>query len=45
MNDEIFLRIKKASNAFGKLNKRLWPQHGIPIETKLNIYNATVVFM
>ena len=43
LDAEIHQRIAKASVAFGKLEKRVWSDHGITIKTKLCVYDATVV--
>jgi len=32
---EISAHIEKASSSFGKLSKRLWNDHGIPLDTKV----------
>ena len=42
-DSEVSLRIQKASKSFGKLEKRLWCQHGILKETKLKVYHACVL--
>ena len=43
IDDEVGLRISKASHAFGILHKRLWSRHGISISTKVKVYNACVL--
>ena len=43
IDDEVGLRISKASHAFGILHKRLWSRHGISICTKVKVYNACVL--
>ena len=43
LDKEITTRIAKASAAFGRLNTRVWRQHGISIQTKLKVYRAVVV--
>ena len=43
LDAEIHQRIAKASVAFGKLEKRVWSDHGITMKTKLCVYDATVV--
>ena len=43
IDDEVGLRISKASHAFGNLHKRLWSRHGISICTKVKVYNACVL--
>ena len=36
-------RISRASAAFGRLNSRVWSQHGINLRTKIKVYNAVVL--
>ena len=43
LDDEIKLRISKASQAFGKLEKRLWSSHDISLCTKIKVYRATII--
>ena len=43
LEDEITARLAKASSAFGRLRKRLWNDHGIRIDTKLQVYHAVVL--
>ena len=43
IDDEVGLRISKASHAFGILHKRLWSRLGISIRTKVKVYNACVL--
>ena len=43
LDTEINTRIRKASDAFGKLEKRVWSQHSIQLKTKLSIYEACVL--
>ena len=40
---EISRRIAKASTAFGKLEKRVWPDRGITTNTKLSVYEVCVL--
>ena len=40
---EIDKRISAASKAFGALISRLWSRHDIKLQTKIKIYNATVL--
>ena len=40
---EIETRIRKASVSFGKLNDRVWSNHGIRLHTKLEVYKAVVL--
>ena len=44
IDDEVGLRISKASHAFGILHKRLWSRHGTSKRTKVKVYNACVLF-
>ena len=37
IDDDISARLAKASAAFGRLNKRLWSNHGISLETKVAV--------
>ena len=37
MDEKISCRIAKAGSAFGKLTKRLWQEHGIRLQTKINV--------
>ena len=43
VSHEIEARIRKASVAFGRLNDRVWSNHGIRLETKLSVYKAVVL--
>ena len=43
LDNEIVLRICKASESFGRLDDRLWRRRGISVETKLTVYNACVL--
>ena len=43
IDDEVCLRINKASHEFGILHKRLWSRHGISKRTKVKVYNACVL--
>ena len=40
---EITARIAKATSAFGRLVKRVWTNRGIRLDTKIAVYNATVL--
>ena len=40
---EITARIGKATTAFGRLNKRLWKNRNIRVDTKVSVYKAAVV--
>ena len=43
LDDELQLRMSKASQSFGKLQKRLWGSHDISLCTKIMVYRATIV--
>ena len=43
LDEEINLRFSKASEAFGKLQKRLWKSHDISLTTKIQVYRAVVI--
>ena len=43
IDDEVNIRIAKASSAFGRLRKNVWERRGISIETKLKVYKAVVL--
>ena len=43
LDAEMSGRIAKASTAFGKLEKRVWSDHGITTNTKLSVYEACVL--
>ena len=43
LDDEINLRISKASQAFGKLENRLWKPHDISLLTKIKVYRAVII--
>ena len=40
---EVNNRINKASAAFGRLSTRVWNQHDLRLQTKINVYNAVVL--
>ena len=43
LDDELKLRISKASSAFGKLQDRLWNSHDVRLSTKIQVYKAAVI--
>ena len=43
LDTEIYSRISKGAVAFGKLEKRVWADRGITINTKINIYKTCVL--
>jgi len=40
---DISARLAKASQAFGRLSKRLWDDHGIRLDTKISVYVAAIL--
>ena len=43
LDDEIALRLKKATGAFSVLKRRVWSQRGLKKSTKLEVYNPCVL--
>ena len=43
LDAEIYARIQKAAVAFGKLEKRVWADRGISINTKIEVYRTCVI--
>ena len=43
LDNELHVRMAKASQAFGKLENRLWSSHDISLRTKINVYRAVVI--
>lgn len=43
LDDEVNVRIAKATASFGSLLKRLWLNHDIRLDTKVSVYHATVL--
>ena len=43
LDAEVHTRIQKASVAFGKLEKRLWSDRGVTINTKVTVYQTCVL--
>ena len=43
IDDEVPVRIAKASVAFGRLHANVWERNGIKLDTKLKVYKALVV--
>jgi len=43
LDDEITARLAKATASFGCLRKRLWDDHGMRVDTKVQVYRAVVV--
>ena len=43
IDDEINLRVARASASFGRLRERVWNRHGLSYETKLKVYHAVVL--
>ena len=45
IDDEVTVRIAKASVAFGRLRANVWERNGIKLDTKLKVYKALLVCM
>ena len=43
LDNELSLRIAKASSAFGRLRHRLWKDRGIKLYTKIIVYHSVVI--
>jgi len=43
LDDELTARVAKAGAAFGQLSKRLWSDHGVRLETKIQVYRAAIL--
>ena len=43
IDDEVALRLSKASAAFGRLHANVWNRNGLSTETKLKVYKAVVL--
>ena len=43
LDDEIKVRLSKASSAFGKFQQRLWKSHDVSLPTKIMVYKAVIV--
>ncbi|KXJ17990.1 putative uncharacterized transposon-derived protein F52C9.6 [Exaiptasia diaphana] len=43
IDDEVTARIAKASAAFGRLQRRVWSDHGIRLNTKVAVYRTVVL--
>ena len=43
LENEISLRIGKASGIYGNLRRRLWTNHHVPVRIKCQVYRATVL--
>ena len=43
LDAEVYAHIQKAFVAFGRLERRLWNDHGLTINTKVDVYMACVV--
>ena len=43
IDDEVDIRIARASASFGRLSKQVWKRKGISIDTKLKVYKAVVL--
>ena len=42
-DDEVVLRIAKASAAFGNLREKVWEREGLSTQTKLKVYKAVIL--
>ena len=43
INDEINLRVTRASSSFGRLKEKVWKRRGFSFETKLQVYCTVVL--
>ena len=43
IDDEVSLRLARASASFGRLSSRVWKRRGLSNETKLKVYHAVVL--
>ena len=43
IDDEVVLRIAKASAAFGNLREKVWEREGLSTQTKLKVYKAVIL--
>ena len=43
MDEDIKPRISKASGVYGRLHEKVWKPRGIKLNTKINVYRATVL--
>ena len=43
LDEEISQRIAKASASFGRLTSRLWKNHDVKLNTKINVYKSAVL--
>ena len=43
LDNELSLRIAKASASFGRLRHRLWKDRGVKLQTKINVYHSVVI--
>ena len=43
LDNELSLRIAKASAAFGRLRHRLWKDRGVRLKTKIDVYHSVVI--
>ena len=43
IDDEINLRVARASSSFGRLREKVWKRRGLSFETKLQVYCAVVL--
>ena len=43
LDDELAARLAKAGAAFGQLSRRLWKDHGIRLDTKIQVYRTAIL--
>nr|VZI20883.1 unnamed protein product [Spirometra erinaceieuropaei] len=43
IDDEVARRIYKISQAFGRLQRTVWPRHGLQLSTELKMYKAVIL--
>ena len=43
IDDEINLRVSRASSSFGRMREKVWKRRGLSFETKLQVYRAVVL--
>jgi len=43
LDDELTARVAKAEAAFGQLSKWLWNDHGVHLDTKIQVYRAAIL--
>ena len=43
LDDKLTARLAKAGAAFGQLSRRLWKDHGIQLDTKIQVYQTVIL--